>query len=123
MLRPITLALRARDDRRNLPGMALKTLEFWVDNLTPGYLAAVLSEDGPALLTELMSALTQLLRPPPAPHGADALRTLGKLGGLNRAWLANPPRLLQVSCGAGAIACVCEGGAADGARVGWRASA
>ena len=96
LLRPVALALRARDDRKGLAGMALKTLEFFVDNLSPGYLCAVLDAD-PPLHVDLMAALTGLLRPQPAPHGLDALRVLGKLGGRARRWMAAPPQLPRLA--------------------------
>jgi transformation/transcription domain-associated protein len=66
LLRPVVLGLRASDDRKNLAGMALKTLEFWIDNLTPAYLYSVMSE--PSILGDL-------------------------LGGLNRLYMHDPPRL------------------------------
>lgn len=40
-----------------------------------------------------MTALCSLMKPPPAKHGADALRLIGKLGGLNRMFLLQQPFL------------------------------
>lgn len=42
MMRLMVHALRCRGD---LDGLALRTLEFWVDNLNPDYLYRVLSND------------------------------------------------------------------------------
>ncbi|KAG5177721.1 hypothetical protein JKP88DRAFT_169897 [Tribonema minus] len=85
MLRLMVRALSAQQ-RGELHGLALRTLEFWVDNLMPDYCCAVLSQD-PALQTDIMAALCSNLRPPPYPFGTIALRLVGKLGGRNRHFL------------------------------------
>jgi hypothetical protein len=96
VLSAITLGLRIVDDRKHLPQLALKMLDYWVDNLTPTFLYAVMSFT-PNTLQELMSALTSLMKPAPSQYGADVVRVLGKLGGLNRLYLAMPPRLAFVA--------------------------
>ena len=130
MFRPVILCLRSRDDRKNLAGMGLRTLEFWMDNLTPTFFAAALSAPssgfGAATIGgELMAALAGLLRPPPAPLGLDALRLFGKLGGLNREWIALPPRipLLAVQGGGSSSGAGAGGLPASGltVRLRWRA--
>ena len=71
---------------------SIKTLEFWIDNLSPEFLGPILGH--PSVHTPLMSTLCALMKPPPAKHGVDALRLLGKLGGRNRLFLMEPPTLL-----------------------------
>lgn len=93
LMRPLWLALRSDGGpgSGDLVALGLKTLEFWIDNLNPEFLFPVLSaRTGQA---DLLSALCCLLRPPPAKHGGDALRLLGKLGGKNRLFLDQPPEL------------------------------
>lgn len=47
MMRLMVHALRCRGD---LDGLALRTLEFWVDNLNPDYLYRIMSHDPKASL-------------------------------------------------------------------------
>ena len=76
-MRPVLHALRASHE---LISLALRTLEFWIDHLHPGFLAPLLSP----VMRQLLLALTQQLLPAPHPFGPSALRILGKLGGRNR---------------------------------------
>ena len=77
LMRPVLHALRASHE---LISLALRTLEFWIDHLHPGFLAPLLSP----VMRQLLLALTQQLLPAPHPFGPSALRILGKLGGRNR---------------------------------------
>ncbi len=73
----------------SLINLALRTLEFWCDNLHPDYLHPIFAtqdNDGVGLCT-LMVALAQHLRPAPYPFGLLCIRLLGKLGGANRLFL------------------------------------
>ena len=82
LMRPLWLALRSGGGvgaSCDLVALGLKTLEFWIDNLNPDFLYPIMTNSD--LEADLMLALTDLLRPPSAKHGADALRLLGKLGG------------------------------------------
>ncbi|CAN0327664.1 unnamed protein product, partial [Scytosiphon promiscuus] len=89
MMRLMVHALRCRGD---LDGLALRTLEFWVDNLNPDYLYRIMSHD-PNVLADVMTALCDNLRPAPFHYGTIALRLLGKLGGRNRRFLSEPMKL------------------------------
>ena len=80
LMRPVLHALRASPE---LVSLALRTLEFWIDHLHPGFLAPLLSP----VMRSLLLALTKQLQPAPYPFGAVALRILGKLGGRNRQYL------------------------------------
>jgi hypothetical protein len=86
MMRLMVHALTCRGD---LEGLALRTLEFWVDNLNPDYLYKVMSHDS-KVLTDIMCALCDNLRPTPFPYGTIALRLLGKLGGRSRRFISEP---------------------------------
>ena len=86
LVRVIVPALRS--EVGDLVNLGLRTLEFWVDNLNPLYLYPVLSENN--ILLDLMTALTDHLRPAPYPYGLLTLRLLGKLGGKNRLWIGEP---------------------------------
>ncbi len=77
MMRLIVRALTCQSD---LEALALRTLEFWVDNLNPVYLYRMMSHD-PQVLVDVMSALCDNLRPTPFPYGMSTLRLLGKIGG------------------------------------------
>lgn len=88
LMRPLTLALQSQDDRGEVVSVGLKTLEFWIDNLNPAFLYPIL--EAKPVYRPLMAALCSLLKPPPAPSGSDALRVMGKMGGLNRRFLALP---------------------------------
>ena len=94
LLRPVILGLRMRGERSNITAIALKSLEYWVDNLHPSFLEQVFKQE-PTLHADLFEALTALLR---VAGGTDSstFRVLGKLGGLNRLHLAAPPQLQQV---------------------------
>jgi hypothetical protein len=73
----------------SLINLALRTLEFWVDNLHPDYLHPIFAtqdNDGVSHF-RLMVALTQHLQPAPYPYGLLCIRLLGKLGGTNRLFL------------------------------------
>lgn len=73
----------------SLINLALRTLEFWCDNLHPDYLHPIFAtqdNDGVGHCT-LMMALTQHLQPAPYPYGLLCVRLLGKLGGTNRLFL------------------------------------
>eukprot|EP00939_MAST-03C_sp_MAST-3C-sp1_P004697 g4697.t1 len=82
LLQPVILALRSRDE---LAHLGLRTLELWIDSLNPDYLYPIMSTQ--PLLSELMKALCDLLRPGASVHSALAIRLLGKLGGRNRWFL------------------------------------
>ena len=89
LMRLMVHALRSYGDLVNL---GLRTLEFWVDNLTPDFLYPVMCQQKD-VLTELMTSLCNHLRPAPYPFGMLALRLLGKLGGRNRRFLDEPMNL------------------------------
>lgn len=107
LVRVIIPALQSESG--DLVNLGLRTLEFWIDNLNPTYLYPILSTQT-EVLVELMTALTQHLRPAPYPYGLLTLRLMGKLGGKNRLWLKetmnitdNPNsdhggRLLSIEC-------------------------
>ena len=80
LMRPVLHALRASQE---LVSLALRTLEFWIDHLHPGFLAPLLSP----VMRSLLLALTKQLLPHPYPFGPTAVRILGKLGGRNRQYL------------------------------------
>ena len=88
LMRPLVVALRADSD---LVGQGLRTLELCVDNLTADYLDPIM---GP-VIDELMQALWDHLRPSPYSHfhSHTTMRILGKLGGRNRKFLPDAPRL------------------------------
>jgi transformation/transcription domain-associated protein len=67
----------------------LRTLEFWVDNLSADFLYPILSQDED-LFADLMSTLSTHLQPAPYQYGLLTLRLLGKLGGKNRTFLQSP---------------------------------
>ena len=60
-----------------------------MDNLNPEFLYPILSKQTD-YLTELMTALSNHLRPAPYPYGLLTMRLLGKLGGRNRRFLREP---------------------------------
>jgi transformation/transcription domain-associated protein len=72
-----------------LTNLALRTLEFWVDNLHPDYLYPIfaMQDDDGTGLCELFMALTRHLLPAPYPYGLLCMRLLGKMGGMNRLFL------------------------------------
>ena len=88
LMRPLVVALRADSD---LVGQGLRTLELCVDNLTADYLDPIM---GP-VIDDLMQALWDHLRPSPYSHfhSHTTMRILGKLGGRNRKFLPDAPRL------------------------------
>ena len=88
LMRPLVVALRADSD---LVGQGLRTLELCVDNLTADYLDPIMAP----VVDDLMQALWDHLRPSPYSHfhSHTTLRILGKLGGRNRKFLTEPPRL------------------------------
>ena len=88
LMRPLVVALRAGSD---LVGQGLRTLELCVDNLTSEYLDPIMAP----VIDELMTALWDHLRPNPYSHfhAHTTMRILGKLGGRNRRWMTNPPKL------------------------------
>ncbi|KAI9850594.1 MAG: hypothetical protein M1838_005379 [Thelocarpon superellum] len=88
LMRPLVVALRAGSD---LVGQGLRTLELCVDNLTADYLDPIMAP----VMSDLMTALWEHLRPAPYPHfhAHTTMRILGKLGGRNRKFLTAPPRL------------------------------
>lgn len=67
----------------------LRTLEFWVEHLNPEFLNPLLTSNE-ELLSDLMSALAIHLQPAPYQYGLLTVRLLGKLGGMNRAFLNIP---------------------------------
>ncbi|KAL3798859.1 hypothetical protein HJC23_004647 [Cyclotella cryptica] len=75
-----------RSNRGDLVNLALRNLEFWVDNLHGDYLYPVISQQSDTLCN-LMISLTKHLQPAPYPYGLLCLRLLGKLGGKNRLFL------------------------------------
>jgi hypothetical protein len=73
----VSNALRAKGE---LPQLALRTLEFWIENLNPAFLISVAaSVEG--LLPELLQGVALHLQPFPYLYGTLALRVFGKLGG------------------------------------------
>lgn len=73
-IKPIVWALQGGKDNMQY---GLRTLEFWVDMLQPGYLETLLESVEP----DLIKSLYRLLRPPLSTNfGPNALRILGKLG-------------------------------------------
>jgi len=73
----VSNALRAKGE---LPQLALRTLEFWIENLNPAFLTSVAaSVEG--LLQELLQGVALHLQPFPYLYGTLALRVFGKLGG------------------------------------------
>lgn len=72
----------------SLPNLALRTLEFWTDNLKPDYLFSLMSSK-PDLLHRIFTGICQHLKPPPYPYGSLAARVLGKFGGKNTRFLRN----------------------------------
>ena len=88
LMRPLVVALRADGD---LVGQGLRTLELCVDNLTADYLDPIMAP----VMDDLMQALWDHLRPAPYNHfhSHTTMRILGKLGGRNRKFLTQPPRL------------------------------
>ena len=92
-VRPVILGLRSRDS--TLQAQALKTFEFWIDNLNPEYLYPLLSAGGH--VQDFMGSLVALLRPAPSKFGDLALRLLGKLGGNNRLFLLAPPTMPHIA--------------------------
>jgi hypothetical protein len=93
LIKPVILGLRCRNERVAITYLALKNLEFWVDNLNPTFLESMFRLE-PTLHCELFETLTGLLRVPAI--DSSAFRVLGKLGGLNRIHLATPPSLQHV---------------------------
>ena len=88
LMRPLVVALRADGD---LVGQGLRTLELCVDNLTADYLDPIMAP----VMEDLMQALWDHLCPAPYNHfhSHTTMRILGKLGGRNRKFLTNPPKL------------------------------
>ncbi|VDC00095.1 unnamed protein product [Peniophora sp. CBMAI 1063] len=88
LMKPLALSLKGPTD---LVNQGLRTLELFIDNLTPGCLDPTLN----TVLRELTDALHDLLRPLPAnhQHSHTALRILGKLGGRNRHLLDLEPEM------------------------------
>ena len=86
LMTPVILALKSVHSE--LITLALRTLEFWIDNLNTEFLYPIMSRK--PILLDLMGALTDLLKPKPANYGTTALRILGKMGGKNRIYLTNP---------------------------------
>ncbi len=102
MMRLIVQALTCQSD---LEGLALRTLDFWVENLNPIYLYRMMSHD-PQVLVDVMSALCNNLRPTPFPYGMITLRLLGKIGGRCRHFLRLPMPIPQGNIDViGAISC------------------
>jgi len=111
-----------------LTNLALRTLEFWVDNLHPDYLYPIFAtqDDDGTGLCELMVALTRHLQPAPYQYGMLCMRLLGKMGGINRLFLremvgyANPRltegNMSRIVCGRDYLSMYCEwqGEAGDG---------
>ena len=86
LMTPVILALKSV--HAELITLALRTLEFWIDNLNREYLYPIVSQK--SILLGLMAALTDLLKPKPALYGNTAMRILGKMGGQNRLYLTKP---------------------------------
>ena len=80
----------------SLPNLALRTLEFWTDNLKPDYLFSLMSSK-PDLLHRIFTGICVHLKPPPYPYGALAARVLGKFGGKNTRFLRDffPPAAVR----------------------------
>ena len=96
LLHPVVLGLRSRDERRVLVSMAVRTLEFWVDNVNPSFWLHTFTLNK-QLHADLFNALTALLKNISlSAHGTDALRILGKFGGLNRLHIGAPTTLPHV---------------------------
>ncbi|CAM9366111.1 unnamed protein product, partial [Ectocarpus fasciculatus] len=82
---PVLLHLLARalGTKGELPNLALRTLEFWVEHLNADCLhTAMTSKQG--LMKDILTGICSHLKPAPYPYGMLALRVLGKLGGRNR---------------------------------------
>ncbi len=62
-----------------LPQLALRTFEYWLENVNPAYLCRCM-DSIPGLRQKIIHRLTLHLRPLPALYGALAMRVLGKLG-------------------------------------------
>ena len=84
----------------SLPNLALRTLEFWTDNLKPDYLFSLMSST-PGLLHRIFNGICSHLKPPPYPYGALAARVLGKFGGKNTRFVReffSPEKIEQSNC-------------------------
>ncbi|BFZ59893.1 transcription-associated protein 1 [Saitoella coloradoensis] len=88
LMRPLVIALRAGPD---LVSQGLRTLELCIDNLTQEFLDPIIAP----VIYDLMQALWDHLKPLPHnhQHSHTTLRILGKLGGRNRRFLNEPPKL------------------------------
>jgi transformation/transcription domain-associated protein len=88
LLRLMVPAIGVRS-RGDINGVAFKTLDYWIDSLGAPFVYSILAQS-PKTMTDLLNALCNNLRPHPFPYGTLALRILGKLGGRNRLFLAQP---------------------------------
>jgi transformation/transcription domain-associated protein len=88
LMRALVIALRSKNE---LLGQGLRTLELFVDNLTAEYVDPIMAP----VMDELMTALWDLLKPLPFSHlhAHTAVKILGKLGGRNRRFWKDPPKL------------------------------
>jgi len=75
-MRPL---VRGLDSESELTSLSFRTFEFWIDTLHPEVLERLMQ----AVQPELERALWRYLSPT-SPFSAQAVRILGKLGGLNR---------------------------------------
>lgn len=96
---PVLLHLLARAlcTKGELPNLALRTLEFWVEHLNADCLhTAMTTKQG--LMKDILSGICSHLKPAPYPYGMLALRVLGKLGGRNRdmSGMHSPPHCTQL---------------------------
>ena len=87
LMKPLLMALRGTDE---LVLLAIQTMEEWIDRLNPDFLEPALA----ALVQEINMALWSHLKPQQqSPLGHRVLQLLGKLGGRNRRFLAEPLQL------------------------------
>lgn len=83
LMKPLVMCLKGRSDQVDL---GLRTLESWVDKLSPDFLECSMGN----VIPEVILALWSHLRPAPYIWGARSLQILGKLGGRNRRFLREP---------------------------------
>ncbi|PKI83589.1 transcription-associated protein 1 [Malassezia vespertilionis] len=88
LMHPLVLALQSSPE---LVSQGLRTLELCIDNLTQEFLDPIMAP----YIQDIMAALWTHLKPLPHnyQHSHTTMRILGKLGGRNRRFLQQPPRL------------------------------
>lgn len=88
LMKPLIVALNSTNGELITQG--LRMLELLIDNLYPDYLNPVLAH----YKADIMLSIWRHLKPLPAPHGAQAVRVLGKLAGRNRVLIKGDPSSL-----------------------------